>query len=191
MRFDPAFHQMLIGSLLVCDHTKRRAALFPKLFLAPLRQRKTLAQCLSDSYLESDKEKASNGAPRSTVQHSASAALSESRSIFQVAKDASSAVEHSHSELQPRANKTTPLTTACGPECPVSTGSSLFSLELSACFRLAGGAAAAGAREGGPHHAEPDRGHLQQGPVESTGAVMGGSPVQRERHPSTRALCGS
>ena len=34
MRFDPAFHQMLIGSLLVCDHTKRRAALFPKLFLA-------------------------------------------------------------------------------------------------------------------------------------------------------------
>mmetsp|Transcript_6557 Transcript_6557/g.14185 ORF Transcript_6557/g.14185 Transcript_6557/m.14185 type:complete len:691 (-) Transcript_6557:51-2123(-) len=58
-RFDPAFHQMLIGSLLVCDHTKR----------------KTLAQCLSDSYLESDKEK--------------------------VAKDASSAVEHSHSEAPP------------------------------------------------------------------------------------------
>ncbi|CAE7685873.1 STE20 [Symbiodinium necroappetens] len=57
-RFDPAFHQMLIGSLLVCDHTKR----------------KTLAQCLSDSYLESDKEK--------------------------VAKDAS-AVEHSHSEAPP------------------------------------------------------------------------------------------
>ncbi|CAE7257301.1 PHKG2 [Symbiodinium natans] len=57
-RFDPTFHQMLIGSLLVCDHTKR----------------KTLAQCLSDSYLESDKEKVANH---------------------------TSAVEHSHSEAPP------------------------------------------------------------------------------------------
>jgi len=36
-RFDPAFFQLLVGSLLVCDHTKRL----------------TLAQCLSDQYLES------------------------------------------------------------------------------------------------------------------------------------------
>ena len=49
-RFDPAFHQMLIGSLLVCDHTKR----------------KTLAQCLSDLYLESDKDKA--GGPSLNAQ---------------------------------------------------------------------------------------------------------------------------
>lgn len=42
-RFDDGFHKMLVGSLLVCDHTHR----------------KTLAQCLSDPYLESDSQRAS------------------------------------------------------------------------------------------------------------------------------------
>lgn len=51
-RFDEGFHKMLVGSLLVCDHTNR----------------KTLAQCLSDPYLESDSQRAS------TVDHSNSEA---------------------------------------------------------------------------------------------------------------------
>lgn len=42
VRFDDGFHKLLLGSLLVCDPNKR----------------KTLAQCLSDPYLESDSHRA-------------------------------------------------------------------------------------------------------------------------------------
>eukprot|EP00435_Cladocopium_sp_Y103_P060696 s396_g22.t1 len=53
-RFDDGFHKMLVGSLLVCDHTHR----------------KTLAQCLSDPYLESDSQRASTVDQTTSVQAS-------------------------------------------------------------------------------------------------------------------------
>ncbi|CAK9067076.1 unnamed protein product [Durusdinium trenchii] len=57
-RFDDGFHKMLVNGLLVCDQHKR----------------KTLAQCLSDPYLESDSHRVASSDRVSGIEHSNSEA---------------------------------------------------------------------------------------------------------------------